>query len=59
LGFVTQDDGGNELFADFSEVSAAGFESLQDNQKGSFDVKTGPKGSRQQISNRSWESLHL
>jgi CspA family cold shock protein len=44
LGFVTQDDGGNELFADFSEVSAAGFKSLQENQKVSFDVKTGPKG---------------
>jgi CspA family cold shock protein len=44
LGFVTRDDGGDELFADFSEVSAAGFKSLQENQKVSFDVKTGPKG---------------
>jgi cold shock protein len=44
LGFVTQDDGGDELFADFLEISAAGFKSLQENQKVSFDVKTGPKG---------------
>jgi CspA family cold shock protein len=49
FGFITPDNGGEDLFAHFSEVKADGFKSLQENQKVSFDVKTGPKG--QQASN--------
>lgn len=44
FGFITPDDGGDDLFAHFSEISAAGFKTLQENQKVSFDVKTGQKG---------------
>ncbi|KAE8759018.1 MULTISPECIES: cold-shock protein [Paraburkholderia] len=44
FGFITPDDGGADLFAHFSEIRAAGFKSLQENQKVSFDVKMGPKG---------------
>ena len=48
FGFITPDDGGDDLFAHFSEVSAAGFKTLQENQKVSFDVKTRPKGKQAQ-----------
>jgi CspA family cold shock protein len=44
LGFITPDDGGDDLFAHFSEVKAEGFKSLQEGQTVSFEVKQGPKG---------------
>jgi cold shock protein len=44
FGFITPDDGGDDLFAHFSEVQAKGFKSLQENQRVSFEVKQGPKG---------------
>jgi CspA family cold shock protein len=44
FGLITLYDGGEDLFAHFSEVQAKGFKSLQENRKVSFDVKQGPKG---------------
>ncbi|MDR9467490.1 cold-shock protein [Marinospirillum sp.] len=44
FGFITPDDGGDDLFAHFSEIQASGFKSLAENQKVSFDVTEGPKG---------------
>ncbi|MFM0002075.1 cold-shock protein [Paraburkholderia dipogonis] len=46
FGLITSYDGGEDLFAHFSEVQANGFKSLQESQKVSFDVKQGPKGQR-------------
>ena len=43
FGFITPDEGGEDLFAHFSEVQGSGFKSLQDNQKVSFEVKQGQK----------------
>jgi CspA family cold shock protein len=44
FGFITQDDGGADVFAHFSAIAADGFRSLEENQKVEFDVTQGPKG---------------
>jgi len=44
FGFITPDEGGEDLFAHFSEIQAQGFKSLREDQRVSFEVKTGPKG---------------
>ena len=44
FGFITRDEGGEDLFAHFSAIQSQGFKSLQENQRVSFDVTSGPKG---------------
>ncbi len=44
FGFITPDDGGSDLFAHFSAISASGFRSLEENQRVEFDVTQGQKG---------------
>ena len=44
FGFITPDDGGKDLFAHFSAIEGDGFKTLQENQKVSFEVTSGPKG---------------
>lgn len=43
-GFITPDQGGEDLFAHFSEVQGSGFRTLKEGQKVEFEVKQGPKG---------------
>ena len=43
-GFITPDDGGEDLFAHFSAIQASGFKTLQENQRVKFEVTVGPKG---------------
>ena len=44
FGFITQDDGGADVFCHQTAIQATGFRSLQEGQKVEFDVKQGPKG---------------
>jgi CspA family cold shock protein len=44
FGFITPDNGGDDLFAHFSAIQAGGFKTLQENQRVSFDVTDGQKG---------------
>ena len=36
FGFIAPDDGGEDLFAHFSEIQGSGYRSLEDNQKVEF-----------------------
>ncbi len=49
FGFITPDEGGDDLFAPFSEIRSEGFKSLAEGQKVTYESKKGPKG--QQASN--------
>ena len=44
FGVITQDNGGPDLFAHFSEIQSGGFKSLAENQRVEFVVKESPKG---------------
>ncbi len=44
FGFVTPDDGSEDLFAHFSEINMSGFKTLAEGQKVTFDVTQGQKG---------------
>ncbi|QWI73174.1 cold-shock protein (plasmid) [Bacillus mycoides] len=43
-GFITSDNGGEELFAHHSEFKIGDFEELKDGQRVSFEIKRDPKG---------------
>ena len=43
-GFITPDDGGEDLFAHFSAIKMDGFKTLKQGQCVTFDLKEGEKG---------------
>ena len=43
-GFITPDDGGEDLFAHFSAIKMDGFKTLKQGQRVTFDLKEGEKG---------------
>lgn len=44
FGFLSQDDGGKDVFVHFSAIQGDGFRTLKEGQSVSFDVESGPKG---------------
>ena len=44
FGFITPDEGGEDLFAHFSAIEIDGFKTLKEGPKVTFEVVTGPKG---------------
>ncbi|ANQ85793.1 cold-shock protein [Azoarcus olearius] len=49
FGFITPENGGEDLFAHFSAIQGSGFKSLAEGQRVEFEITRGPKG--QQASN--------
>jgi CspA family cold shock protein len=44
FGFITPDDGTEELFVHFSQIKIDGYKTLKDKQKVTFDIIEGKKG---------------
>ena len=44
FGFLTPDDGGEDLFVHFSGIAMPGFKTLAEGQRVAFEVIEGPKG---------------
>ena len=44
FGFITPDDGGNDLFVHHSKITQEGFRSLQEGQRVEFEAGEGRKG---------------
>jgi CspA family cold shock protein len=44
FGFITPDQGGEDLFAHFSQINMNGYKTLQEGQSVSFEVTMGLKG---------------
>ena len=44
-GFITPEDGSEDVFVHFSSIQSSGFKTLDENQKVSFDVEADPRDS--------------
>lgn len=44
FGFITPNEGGDDVFAHFSGIKTDGYAKLEENQAVTFDVEEGPKG---------------
>jgi cold shock protein len=44
FGFITQDDGGPDVFVHYSSIASSGFRELGEGQRVKYEVKQGQKG---------------
>lgn len=44
FGFISQDDGGNDVFVHHTAILSDGFRTLAEGQRVEFEVQQGPKG---------------
>ncbi|MGL6014782.1 MAG: cold-shock protein [Selenomonadaceae bacterium] len=46
FGFISNDNGGDDVFVHFSSIASNGYKSLTEGQKVTYDVEEDPKDSR-------------
>jgi len=44
FGFISQSDGGDDVFVHFSAIQGSGFKTLNEGQSVTYEVENGPKG---------------
>jgi CspA family cold shock protein len=44
FGFLTQDEGGKDVFVHFRSIASEGFKTIKDGQRVEFEVEDGQKG---------------
>lgn len=44
FGFISQDDGGDDVFVHFSAIEGSGFKTLTEGQRVTYEVEKGDKG---------------
>ena len=46
FGFISNDNGGDDVFVHFSAIQTSGYRQLEEGQKVTFDTEPDPRGNR-------------